>query len=60
MDDDWERERRIAALKKPKHLGEGLQQGFMGLGEGVFKGVTGSSFFLTNYFLLLILISLSF
>eukprot|EP00008_Paramoeba_atlantica_P001223 CAMPEP_0201501974 /NCGR_PEP_ID=MMETSP0151_2-20130828/83881_1 /ASSEMBLY_ACC=CAM_ASM_000257 /TAXON_ID=200890 /ORGANISM="Paramoeba atlantica, Strain 621/1 / CCAP 1560/9" /LENGTH=1102 /DNA_ID=CAMNT_0047895529 /DNA_START=905 /DNA_END=4213 /DNA_ORIENTATION=- len=41
MDDDWERERRIAALKKPKHLGEGLQQGFMGLGEGVFKGVTG-------------------
>jgi len=41
MDDDWERERRVKALKKPKHLGQGLQQGVVGLSEGVFYGVTG-------------------
>ena len=41
MDDEWERERRVRALKKPQHLGQGLQQGVVGFSEGVFYGVTG-------------------
>jgi hypothetical protein len=41
MDDEWEKERRIAALRKPKHVGEGLKQGMLGLTDGVMKGVSG-------------------
>jgi hypothetical protein len=41
MDDRWERERRIEALKKPQHIGQGIKQGVVGLGKGLFHGVTG-------------------
>ena len=41
MDDDWERERRVDALKRPQHVGQGIKQGFAGLGKGIFHGVTG-------------------
>ena len=41
MDEEWERERRVKALKKPQHLGQGIKQGVVGLSEGVFYGVTG-------------------
>ena len=41
MDEEWERARQEAALRRPKHVGEGLQQGLMGMVEGIGMGVAG-------------------
>jgi len=41
MDDDYRRSRRSAAQETPKHMGDGLAKGVMGLGKGIYQGLTG-------------------
>eukprot|EP01132_Coremiostelium_polycephalum_P006743 gene6743-8360_t len=41
FDDQYLQERKIQQAKKPKHIGEGLAMGGIGLGKGIFQGITG-------------------
>ncbi|GAM18638.1 hypothetical protein SAMD00019534_018130 [Acytostelium subglobosum LB1] len=41
FDDKYLQERKAQNAKKPKHLGEGLAMGGIGLGKGLFQGITG-------------------
>jgi len=41
FDDQYLNERKIHQARKPKHIGEGLAMGGIGLGRGLFQGLTG-------------------
>ncbi|KAF2077768.1 hypothetical protein CYY_000889 [Polysphondylium violaceum] len=41
FDDQYLHERKIHQARKPKHIGEGLAMGGIGLGRGLFQGITG-------------------
>ncbi|EGG20963.1 vacuolar protein sorting-associated protein 13 family protein [Cavenderia fasciculata] len=41
FDDDYLHDRKVHQSRKPKHIGEGLAMGGIGLGRGLFEGITG-------------------
>ncbi|KYR02132.1 vacuolar protein sorting-associated protein 13 family protein [Tieghemostelium lacteum] len=41
FDDQYLHERKIQQSRKPKHIGEGLAMGGVGLGRGLLQGITG-------------------
>eukprot|EP01133_Synstelium_polycarpum_P011523 gene11523-13446_t len=41
FDDQYQHDRKIHQARKPKHIGEGLAMGGIGLGRGILQGITG-------------------
>ncbi|EGC37154.1 hypothetical protein DICPUDRAFT_94146 [Dictyostelium purpureum] len=41
FDEQYLQERKLQQARKPKHVGEGLAMGGIGLGRGLFEGITG-------------------
>ncbi|GAM28695.1 hypothetical protein SAMD00019534_118710, partial [Acytostelium subglobosum LB1] len=41
FDDKYLQDRKAQQSKKPKHVGEGLAMGGIGIGKGLFQGITG-------------------
>ncbi|KNC49059.1 vacuolar protein sorting-associated protein 13C [Thecamonas trahens ATCC 50062] len=44
LDDEYIERRARAERNKPKHVGDGLKQGFTAFGRGIFEGVTGIAY----------------